>query len=93
MTAQERLHVPAEATMPQAIPDRIKLPHAPRELSVLVGRPKAVTYRRLYTAVLNGDVPAAMDKGRWTLHRGDLPAIAVTLGLATVPEPAPAQAA
>lgn len=77
----------------QASSTQIKLPHAPRELSALVGKPNAITYRRLYTAVLNGRVPAEMENGRWKLCREDLPAIAATLGLTASAQPVPAQAA
>ena len=60
--------------------NKIKLSEVPRhlrdEFSV------AVTYRRLYTAVLDGTIPAGRDASgsRWLVGPDDLPEIAKTLG-------------
>ena len=42
----------------------------------------AVTYMRLYMAVIQGDVPAEKRAGRWFLRRADLPKLATALGVA-----------
>ena len=84
---------PSSVPAAEAPSPYLKLSHAPRELAALVGKPSVITYHQLYLAVLSGRVPGEMVNGRWMLLRSNLPAIAVTLGLATVPQPAPAQAA
>lgn len=58
----------------------IALADAPRELKKRHG--VNISYRKLYTAVLDGRVPAERgDNGRWTLQKVDLPAIAEALGV------------
>ena len=58
--------------------DRILLPHLPAELRRL-GSP--AQYRALYTAALDGRIPAEPGpNGRWTVSRDDLPKIAAALG-------------
>ena len=58
--------------------DRISLPHLPAELRRL-GSP--AQYRTLYTAALDGRIPAEPGpNGRWTVSRDDLPKIAAALG-------------
>ena len=59
---------------------KIKLSELPRRLRDEFG--VSVTYRRLYTAVLDGIVPAERDGSgaRWIVDAGDLPEIAETLG-------------
>ena len=58
----------------------IKLSEVPRHLRNEFG--VAVTYRRLYTAVLDGIIPAERDASgtRWLIDKDDLPEIAETLG-------------
>ncbi len=59
---------------------RIKLSELPRRLRDEFGI--VVSYRRLYTAVLDGIVPAERDGSgtRWLVDADDLPEIAETLG-------------
>ena len=59
---------------------KIKLPEAPRRLRDEFG--VSISYRRLYTAVLDGMVPAEKDASgsRWLVDANDLPDIAKTLG-------------
>ncbi len=78
---------------PGAADERIALPHAPRELGLVVGDAGAVSYRQFYAAVLDGRVPARMDNGRWSVRRGDLPQIAEAFGLTPRVPGAPAVAA
>ena len=58
---------------------KIKLSEIPRRLRDEFGL--VVTYRRVYTAVLDGMVPAERDASgsRWLVDAGDLPGIAKTL--------------
>ena len=60
---------------------KIKLSELPRRLRDEFG--VSVTYRRLYTAVLDGIVPAERDASgsRWLIDPDDLPEIAKTLGI------------
>lgn len=63
-------------------PSRIKLPLVSRKISDRTGLP-GPSYRQLYTAVLNGTVPAELGpNGRWTVAEDDLDAIAAAFGLA-----------
>ena len=59
--------------------NKIKLSEVPRHLRDEFG--VAITYRRLYTAVLDGIVPAERDDSgsRWLIDKADLPEIAKTL--------------
>ncbi len=59
---------------------KIKLSELPRHLRDEFG--VSVTYRRVYTAVLDGTVPAERDGSgaRWLVDADDLPEIAETLG-------------
>ena len=59
---------------------KIKLSEVPRRLRDELG--VSVSYRRLYTAVLDGIVPAERDASgsRWIVNPDDLPEIAETLG-------------
>ena len=61
--------------------NKIKLSELPRRLRDEFG--EAVSYRRLYTAVLDGIVPAERDASgsRWLVDADDLPEIAQTLGI------------
>jgi hypothetical protein len=45
-----------------------------------------VAYRRLWLAVIAGEVPARRLRGRWYVAREDLPLIARVLGVAAAPE-------
>ena len=60
--------------------EKIKLSEVPRRLRDEFG--VAVSYRRVYTAVLDGTVPAERDASgsRWIVDADDLPEIAETLG-------------
>ena len=59
----------------------LNLPDLPRELLSYTGG-KTVSYRRLYTRVLNGTLPASRSHGgRWVIDRDDIPQIAAALGL------------
>ncbi len=60
--------------------NKIKLSELPRRLRDEFG--VTVSYRRLYTAVLDGTVPAERDASgsRWLIDADDLPEIAKTLG-------------
>jgi hypothetical protein len=59
----------------------LSLPDLPRELMAYTGG-KTVSYRRLYTRVLNGSLPAKRSHGnRWLIDRDDIPKIAAALGL------------
>ena len=60
---------------------KIKLSEAPRRLRDEFG--VSISYRRLYTAVLDGMVPAERDASgsRWLVDADDLPEIAKTLGV------------
>ena len=62
---------------------RIPLPLLPRELAALTGAPPP-SYRRCYTLVLDGRLPAELVNGRHQVRRADLPAIAELVGL-TIP--------
>ena len=59
---------------------KIKLSEVPRRLRDEFG--VSISYRRLYTAVLDGMVPAEKDASgsRWLVDANDLPDIATTLG-------------
>ena len=60
---------------------KIKLSELSRRLRDEFG--ESVPYRKIYTAVLDGIVPAERDASgaRWIVNADDLPAIAKTLGL------------
>jgi hypothetical protein len=59
----------------------LPLPDLSRELLAYTGG-RTVSYRRLYTRVLNGSLPARRSAGnRWLVDRDDIPAIAAQLGL------------
>jgi hypothetical protein len=59
--------------------DRLPLPRALPELRRLAGA-AAPGYRRLYSLVLDGRIPAEIGRnGRWTVSRADLPRIAAML--------------
>ena len=63
--------------------DHIPLVQLPRELAAqFTGAPK---YSALYTKIVNGELPASRDGGRWIIRRADLPAIARALGLKRAP--------
>jgi len=56
------------------------LSELPRELKQVTGTtPK---YRAIYAKVLDGDIPAEKENGRWHYRHEDVPAIAKALGLA-----------
>ncbi len=56
------------------------LSELPRDLKRATGEtPK---YRALYAKVLDGDIPAEKENGRWHYRHEDVPAIARALGLA-----------
>ena len=59
---------------------KIKLSELPRRLRDEFG--VAISYRRIYTAVLDGIVPAERDASgsRWIIDPDDLAEIATTLG-------------
>ena len=59
---------------------KIKLSEVPRRLRNEFG--VSISYRRLYTAVLDGIVPAEKDASgsRWLVDANDLPDIATTMG-------------
>ena len=61
-------------------PSHIPLPRLPRELAQHTGRPPP-SYRSCYNMVLNGEVPAEQENGRWLVRRDDLSVIAAALGL------------
>ena len=63
---------------------KIRLSELPRRLRDEFG--VAVSYRRVYSAVLDGIVPAERDGSgaRWLVDADDLTAIAETLGRKTV---------
>ncbi len=62
--------------------DQRPLSDLPPELKRATGTtPK---YRAIYTKVLDGDVPAVKENGRWYYHPEDLPIIAEALGLTIV---------
>ena len=52
----------------------------PRELTALTGT-QAPGYRRLWTEVVDGRIPAEQVNGRYQVRRTDLPAIAASLGM------------
>ena len=59
----------------------LALPDLPRELLAYTGG-RTVSYRRLYTRVLNGSLPASRSQGgRWIIDRDDIPRIAAAFGL------------
>lgn len=60
--------------------ETIPLSQLPRSLKVQYGQ--AVSYRKLYMATLDGDLPAEKaDDGRWYVQRADLHDIAKAFGL------------
>jgi hypothetical protein len=60
---------------------RIPLTRLPREIAKLTGGP-APSYRQLYSAVLNGTIPAEQrENGRYDCGEHDVPAIAERFGL------------
>jgi len=59
--------------------DTIPLAQLPRELAAQFTNPPK--YRDLYVKIVDGDLPASRQRGRWTVRRCDLPLIAETLGL------------
>ena len=63
--------------------DTIPLTQLPRELSAQFARSPG--YRKLYTRILDGTLPAHQDGSRWLVRREDIPAIAAALGLAPPP--------
>jgi hypothetical protein len=59
---------------------RRRLTHLVRDLGRLTGAP--IPYRRLYTAALDGRIPAEQgENGIWTYRAEDVPSIAAALGL------------
>ena len=60
--------------------DVVQLAHAPR--AVLAQTGKSVTYRRLYTAILDGLIPAEQRNGRWHMTEKTIAKIPTILGLA-----------
>lgn len=61
------------------MPETLPLPDLPRALRDLTG--KRVSYSLLYKRVLDGDLPARREGGRWSVRAGDVKGIAETLGL------------
>jgi hypothetical protein len=59
--------------------DEIDLPAVCAEMRAM--GVERVSYRRLYQAILDGKIPAERSHGRYRIARGDLPAIAASLGL------------
>ena len=59
--------------------DLIPLSLLPRALREATGA--SPTYRQIYMKVLNGELPADNDGGRWFVDRARLPDIARALGL------------
>ncbi len=59
---------------------KVKLSEVPRRLRDEFG--VSISYRRVYSAVLDGIVPAEKDASgsRWLVEANDLPDIATTLG-------------
>lgn len=64
--------------------ERIALVSVPRELKALTGG-ISPTYRQIWQAAADGDLPAEQINGRWYIKRADLPAIAKLLGLSLAP--------
>ena len=60
--------------------EMVALTALPRELTALTGQ-QAPSYRALWTAVVDGHLPAEQVNRRYHVRRADLPAIAVKLGL------------
>ena len=60
--------------------DTLALTALPRELSAFTGQ-QAPSYRKLWTMVVDGLLPAEQISGRYRVRRADVPAIATTLGL------------
>jgi hypothetical protein len=61
----------------------IPLPQLPRELTAHTGQ-QAPSYRRLYTLVLDGRLPATQVNGRHHVRAADVPAIVEALGLGSI---------
>ena len=62
--------------------DRIPLALVPRELAYRTdGQPPS--YRRVYVAILNYNLPAEQENGRWNISRADLPLYAEHFGMTT----------
>jgi hypothetical protein len=60
---------------------RITLPLVPREIAKRTGGP-APSYRRVYAAVLNGDIPTELGaNGRWSVAADDLDTVAAAFGV------------
>jgi hypothetical protein len=65
--------------------NRIPLPQVPRALLDRKHVEKPVSYKRLYTAALEGRIPAEQDdNGRWSVKGDDLSLIAETLSNAAI---------
>jgi hypothetical protein len=65
--------------------NRIPLPRVPRALLERNHVRKPVSYKRLYTAVLEGRIPAEQDdNGRWSVKGDDLSLIAEALSPAAI---------
>ena len=60
--------------------EMVALSALPRELSAFTGQ-QAPNYRKMWTLVVDGLLPAMQVNGRYHVRRADLPAIAATLGL------------
>jgi len=69
---------------------RIGLPQLPRALAAVPGIRRTPSYRELYHAVINGDIPGNYEGGRWYIEEADIPAIALQLGLMPQPKSRPA---
>ncbi|UEM08230.1 hypothetical protein JL101_036425 (plasmid) [Skermanella rosea] len=57
--------------------ETVPLPDVPRLIREMTGH--RVTYGDLYRRVLDGDLPAQRDRGRWRVRTGDVPTIAKAL--------------
>ena len=60
--------------------ETIALTALPREVATYTGQ-QAPSYRKLWTMVVDGLLPAEQISGRYRVRRADLPAIVVQLGL------------
>ncbi len=68
-------------------PDLIPLTHLGRELVAGGFAAQSPGYDRLYRGALNGTFPAEqVVSNRWSVRRGDLPAVAAAFGLAPAAE-------
>jgi hypothetical protein len=60
-------------------PDDLSLPEAMREIQRRYG--KAPAYHQLWHGIARGVIPAEQVRGRWKIHRADLPRVAAALGI------------